>query len=824
MIASLFSGFEGLLGGLLLPLAQSAPKTYTRMHFDQAPEGWVVLLICVLVVAFAAACYLLERRGERRWLKPILTGVRAAALLAVVLILFRPLESSELRDEKLGYVAVAIDVSRSMEFTDSERDEALRAKIGAALGVSESRLRELTRLDRIKAALRQEQGGILRELAAKNRVRFFTFSSTRQRLDKADLPRASEGSSSENEAALAKALAELDGLSAEGPSTALGSSLEKVLGDMRNEQLAGVILLTDGRSNSGDVAASAVAGRLGRKGIKVYAVGVGDPEPRRDLALDDFRAPEVTLAGDVLAGSLVVRAEGYEERRPATVRVYLAGAKIAEETGQVGGDAPEWQVAFSTKVSRPGKYELKAEIVPDPDEQRLDNNVDTRQVSVIDERIRVLYVEGYPRWEYRYLKNALVRDKHMEVQCLLVSADPEFVQESTPGVVSLRRLPPREELLKYHVVILGDVKPEARDRKGEPVFYDGALETIKELVKERAAGLLMLSGALANPRLYATTPLAEVLPVEVEEGGFANGDFRRDFHPRLTREGVQSPLLQLEPSEELNRDLWERRLRGFFWYAQVKRAKPAAHVLGVHPTSRNQHGNLPLFAWHRYGAGTCFWIGIDETWRWRAEVGDKYPYRFYGQILRFLSLPSFTRSKRFYITTDKRDYDVGEEVRVTAEVRDEQAATAAKQDVTLEQPNGQTQTLSLAAIKGEPGKFSSIYKPVQTGRYSLSAQAGERFGADEIATREFEVTLPRLETAEPRMDEEGLKRIASESGGRYLRLDELKTVPADLTELRERILVHQGEPDELWDKPWVFALIFGLLLSEWLGRRAARLL
>jgi von Willebrand factor type A domain-containing protein len=810
----------GLLPGTLL-LGQQAPKLYTRIRFDALPEGWIVFLIAIMIVAFASACYLLERKGERRYLKPFLAVLRIVILLLVVLILFRPLESRELRDEKLGYVAVAIDVSRSMEFKDRERDAELRGKIGEALGVDEGELLELTRLDRIRTAFRKDQGAFLKELAAKNRVRFFTFSSTRQRLSKAELSRTEDEAKTQTE--VATALAELDALAPDGSSTALGDSLQRIVSDMRNEQLAGLILLTDGRTTSGSVNGAAVASRLGRKGVKVYAVGVGDAQPRRDLALDDLRAPDVTLAGDVLAGSLVVRAQGYEERRRATVRVFLQGTKIFEETGEVGGDAPEWQVAFSTKVSRPGEYMLKAEVTPDPEEQDLENNVSKpRRVRVIDERIRVLYVEGYPRWEYRYLKNALVRDKHMEVQCLLVSADPEFVQESSPGVVPLKRLPSQEELLKYHVIIIGDVKPEARGRDGEPVFYDGALKTIRELVKERAGGLLMLSGSLANPRLYGTTPLADVLPVEVEEGGFSSGDFRRDFHPRLTREGLTSPLLKLERDDERNRVLWEEKLRGFYWYAEVKRAKPAAHVLGVHPRARN---NAPLFAWHRFGAGTCFWIGVDETWRWRAEVGDKYPYRFYGQILRFLSLQSFTRSKRFYITTDKRNYDVGEKVRVTAEVRDEQAAQAPKQEVLLDLPNGQSETLSLAAVKGEPGKFTATYKPVQTGGYRLYAEPGDRFGADEIASREFDVVLPRLETQEPRMDETALKRIASESGGKYMRLDELGAVPAELTELRERILVSKKERN-LWEEHrwWVFALLFGVLLAEWLGRKAARLL
>jgi hypothetical protein len=806
-------------------LLAAGPKEFTAPRLDSAPEAWAFFLIAVLVVAFAGACYLLERKTERRWPKPFLAGLRALLILLLIVVLFRPLLSRELREEKLGQVVVVLDTSRSMAFEDREKNSELRARIAKALGTTPERLRGMTRLERVKGALRQENGGFLRRLAEKNRVRLYTFDSTRTR--RAEIEKL-DGSVENAGAGVGKAMAEVEALAAEGQSTALGDSLQRILGDMRNERVAALILLTDGRSNGGSVSAPAVASRFRRKGVKIYAVGVGDPDPPRDLSVDDFRAPDVSLAGDVLAGSLVVRAQGYAAPRTVRVTVTLDGGKVAEESVEVGGDVPQREVHFSTKVARPGEYTLEAKVEPDPDELTADNNRAMRRVRVIDERIRVLYVEGYPRWEYRYLKNALVRDRHMEVQCLLISADPGFVQESSAGVPPLTRLPSNEDLLKYHVVILGDVKPTARDRKGVSVFGEGALEAIKEGVKERGAGLLMLSGSQAAPRLYANTPIADVLPVEIDDSAFSTRDFRRAWRPRLTREGRQSPLLRLEADEKLNRELWDRRLQGLYWFASVKRAKPQAHVLAVHPTVRNQqHGPNPLFAWHRYGAGTVYWLGIDETWRWRAEVGDKYPYRFYGQILRFLSLQSFTRSKRFYITTDKADYDVGEEVHVQAEVRDEQARAnsgpEAKQKVLVDLPNGDTQTLVLSGLEGEPGKYQGTYKPVQTGPYRLYVEPGERFGAKEIAARVFEVKLPRLELQEPRMDKEGLERIAMESDGKFLRLDELATIPDELTPLSEPLLVRKEE-EELWDKPWVFGLFLALILVEWLGRKFTKLL
>lgn len=808
----------------LLFLAQKGPKEVTDIRLDQSPEAWQVFLILALVAAFAAACYMLETKSDGRGLKVPLALVRALIIIVAILILFRPLQSNELRDVKNGHVVLAVDVSRSMAFEDREKDDELRGQISEALGVSGDRLRKMTRLERVKTALRANSGYFLRELAKKNRVRLFTFDSTRKRL--ADIDKTSKDDAPQADA-VSSALADLESVEAEGQSTALGDSLQRILTDLRSERIAALVLLSDGRSNSGSISAPAVASRFGRKSVPIYAVGVGDPDPPRDLSVDDFRAPDVSLAGDVLRGSLLVRAQGYTEARDVTVRIKLDDILVAEKTGSVGGDRTEWEVHFTTKIARPGEYTLEAKVEPDPDELTADNNRALRRVRVIDERIRVLYLEGYPRWEYRYLKNALVRDRHMEVQSLLFSADPGFVQESSPGVPALTQLPQPAELLKYHVIIMGDVDPQDRDRRGEAVFYDNALKTIKKLVQDRGGGLLMISGEQAAPKLYRNTPIADLLPIEVEEAAPGSRDFSEAWRPKVTKDGWRSPLMRLEPNERDNRRLWDVDLQPLYWYYQVKRAKPLARVLAVHPRDRNQHGNYPLVAWHRYGAGTVFWLGIDETWRWRAEVGDKYPYRFYGQILRFLSLQSFTRTKRFFITTDKVHYDVGEEVRIRAEIRDEEDApkgdATAKQEVKLNVPDGDTKTLTLKGIEGKPGKFEGVYKPVQTGPYKLFVDPGERFGADEVSTRVFEVKLPRLELQEPRMDREGLERLARASGGKFMRLHQLKEIPDELKELTETILVRETET-ELWDRPWVFLLFFGLICAEWIGRKVARLL
>ena len=230
-----------------------------------------------------------------------------------------------------------------------------------------------------------------------------------------------------------------------------------------------------------------------------------------------------------------------------------------------------------------------------------------------------------------------------------------------------------------------------------------------------------------------------------------------------------------------------------------------------------------MIAWHRYGAGTSIWMGVDETWLWRNNVGDKYQYRFFGQMIRFLSLQSFTRSKRFFVTTDKTQYDVGEEVRIRAEIRDrDDLVEQEAQEVLLDLPTGDQETLTLSALEGEPGTFEGTFKPVQVGGYRLHMDPGDRGSLEEVASRLFEVRLPRLELQDPRMDEETLRAVAAASGGRFLRLHELASLPEEIEPLEERVRVGKSEED-LWDRWPMLAAFLVLLVLEWIGRKAVRL-
>jgi uncharacterized membrane protein len=820
--------------GALNPLALLLAKEDLEVRFEGAPAPYVIFAVAVGIIAFVAITYILEPRGDGRSRtgRIFLACLRVAAILLAVGILFRPVERKETREVKDGFVVIAIDKSRSMSLKDREGDEGFKTKLAQEIGAGVREIRDMDRLTRVKKALTFEKKKFLERLCEKNRVKLYSFDAARNRL--ADVAKVDRDAKKEDEkgadekpdtaTTLARARIEINGIEADGPATALGESLQKILTDLRSEKVAALVLLTDGRSNAGALQARDVAVRYGKKSIPIYAIGVGDPNPPKDLAVENLEAPEVSIAGDQVRFMFLARAQGYEQPRETDIDLVIDGNQAKRERVTLGGDKVEVSKSMVWKFDKEGEFNVEIRIPPDEAEITTENNKLLHRIRIINQKIKVLYIEGQPRWEYRFLKNALVRDSKIEVQCLLLSAEPGFNQETTKGVPPLRGFPTREELMQYHVVILGDVNPAAKAWDRTDIFPDGTWENLKEFVGDQGGGLLIISGESDMPRRYATTALAPLLPVVIDEDdGRETRDFSESFHPRLTREGMRSDILRLEADEERWKSLWEgpNALPGLRFYVRVQKVKPLAHVLAEHPNDRNQNGNYPIWAWHYYKSGKVFWSANDETWLWHPGVGDRYSYGFYQRVLRDLATGRLQRSKRFLVTTDKTKYVVGEEARIGARVLDRsfKPGTEKTQEVIVERPDAQTEKLELKLIEGRPGNYEGRFKPVKMGHYKVSIDPGSAGSEADVVSKDFEVKFPSIELEEPRMDQETLKAIAEASGGQFLKLDAINEIP-------ERIppLAASANERELWDNSWILAIFAALLIVEWVGRRVARLL
>jgi hypothetical protein len=812
-----------------------------------APPAWASFLIVLALVGAAALAYALEHSPASRGRRIFLAALRAAALAGVLLVLFELVETTTREEVRDSWVVVMIDDSVSMSLKDRFSDRSVVAGLAGATGLAPGEVEQRSRLELVKLALERDDDAFLRGLLQKNRVKVYSFAGR-------PMPEAELGKDAIQPGAPGVGAATfLDRIEAIGPETAIGDCLNRVINETRGQHVAGIVLVTDGRSNAGALAPQQVARRLGSRGIPLYTVGVGNPEEPRDIAVLDLQAPEVAIAGDVLPVKVSIKSQGFEgEEANVEMIAKLDDDKRAEEPVKLAGKGARQDVGLRIRLTRgandealpPGEYTLSVEIPPRPGELIQDNNRLARRIRVIDKKIKVLYVDALPRWEFRYLRWGLIRDKNMEAQTFQISADSEFVQDSSPGMAPLTAVPStKEELFQYHVIVLGDVDPQD--------LGDERLKLIREFVEDYGGGLLVIAGQHFMPRAYAGTPLEALLPVVIEPGDDGQTSARamtEAYRPKLTFDGRRHPILQLENDPEENAQLWEGRgryapgLPGFYWYYRPRDKKKTAEVLATHPDAQTEKQEpVPIFALEIAGAGSCFFSATDDVWRWRAGVGDRYTYRFWKQAITNLSTGRLLKSKRFAISTDKSLYDLGEKVQVSAEVNDRNLKPSEEETQTafLEGPDGTVEKIEMTRPPHTQGRYEATRTASKVGPYKVWIASGPGPGApgeseppppsghavepgDELAMRIFQVQVPVLEKADPKMDEETLRKMAALTGGKYFPLAKAAALPEAVGTIRE--VSERESTRDLWDRWWVIAGVVGLLTTEWIGRKRWKML
>lgn len=830
-----------------LPLTLLAETTRSELRWHALPPAWVIVLLVVpAVVLIGWWGYRRERdlTPARRFL---LGGLRAAALLFFALVFFGPyMELSELQTVR-AHLVVLLDSSDSMS-TQDDYEAADADAMATASGLRADEVAGRTRLELARSVVANRDTGMLERWTKDFRVHVFSFGSQLTAVASTGDETADDALGDEDETTPADRIrGELSRLRAGEPSTRLGQAVGSVLDTfrLRDEPVAGVVVLSDGQDNAGSPSPVIAGRRAASLNVPVYSVGVGDPRSPRNINVSNLRANEVVLARDTALFEFTVRGKGFEGR-PARVEMQRLDADdrptgpklpISPDAIVLQGGDDEQQVKVTHTFVRAGTFALRLGVPPQPEERITSDNWVTHTLRVIDRKIKVLYVEGPPRWEFNYLSNALTRDQDtMLVHTLLLEGDPDTPQRATrtPGWDSLDPtlgVPAREKLFEYDVIILGDVEPYALG----PTSADAerAWQNIHEFV-EKGGGLIMLAGARHNPSRYRDTPLSALLPVVIDrtaENTDPEIDTTTGFGFRVTKEGERSPLMNVTGDPERSKALWENEpsWRQYTSYPAL-RPKTLARVLAVsdHPRHENKFGPRPLIASMLYGRGRVLFVGVEELWRLRRERGDLYFYRFYGEAVRFLAKYKLLGgNERFKILTDRDSYALDDPVRITLDVldRDYNRATEPSQTIQLDMPGtdpGTRERVDLvvpAAGQDEPGVYVRTIVPTRPGQYQLSAQAGGP--GEEPAEKLFSVVRSSLEGRDLLLDEATLRSVAeSSAGGRYLHLWELpqleppkrsKPVPTDV------------RPDDLWDNGWTLFLALGLLGAEWLLRKRYQL-
>jgi uncharacterized membrane protein len=817
---------------MILPLVQAADTIVTQFRWRSRPELWLVVLVIVpLVIGFVWWIYRREADTASPRVKRVMGFFRVAAILAVLTMLFEPYAETSRQRTVRANLVVLLDTSASMSFADRYADRALAERLRAAadLGPGDS-LEEISRLDLVRGVLGNETLAVLDRLSEKFVLHVHTFD---QELKPLWSPGHTDEANGDDGGDLRD---RVRGLRPEGELSRIGDAVSDLLEEfrLRDEPLAAVVLVSDGRRHGGKVEPGEAAKKASalRVPVPVYTVVVGDPTEARNIQVSDLRAREVVLARDQVTFDFTVRNTGFEGQVVPVRLVAVSGADrheevLAESEVRLPADGSEAQARITHRFERSGSYVLRVGVPPQPGEKVMNDNFLLHPLRGIDRRLRVLYVEGYPRFEYQFLMNALIREPDtIEAQILLLDASPGYVQFSTENVPPVTRFPhSRRELMEYDVIIFGDVDPKTLST--DPRDAERDLENLRAFV-EAGGGFAMISGEYDAPRSYRNTPLAPVLPIVIDPGEETDThqDPERSTNLRLTPTGRDHAIMQLEDDPAKSRDLWEEdEFTAFFWYHAVGRAKEVARVLAVHPgeSNRNRAGPHPIFATMQYVRGRVFWSAIDEVWRMRWVYEDHYYKRFWGEIIRYLATYKLEGgNRRFKIFTEDR-YFVGDRVTIRASVLDAdfEPSKAETQTVVLQTPDGEEIEIELRAEPNQPGNYKRVIRATGQGTYVVTvddpALEGDR------PEKAFRVVYSTGEMRDPLPDPALMASMAETAGGRTLDLSGMPDLAAEIP-TRTLLVPTDIRPDDLWDSAFVLLLLAAILTTEWMLRKRFRLL
>ena len=782
---------------------------------------WFAAAVLLAATVLVVTIYRAERSRPRRACLWSFVVLRLAFVLLAVGVLLPQLRLLFER-QSLPDVALIIDDSRSMSVTER------RAEPGSSPAVNGSPVHSSANRDRLqlaKSLLTESQPGWIESLLQQRRFKVHLYRSS------ADVGAIGEVADSSQ---LASAISAVRDLRPEGQSSRLGVAIHQVLDEFRGGSLASIIMLTDGVNTDGEGLEQA-ASYAAQLRVPVFFVGLGDTHEPRELRLHDLQVEDSVYTNDKLIFEARLSALGFRDVSvPVVLREKGAEAVLATQMVKLGPQGNSMRIRLAHRPVAAGEktYILEVPRQPGqtnpPEESRLERTVFVQE----SKTSKVLYVEGYARYEYRYLKNLLEREgggepgvKAQNLRVLLLDADEEY-----PGIdrSAIAEFPTKAELDKYDVIIIGDVDPQ--DRRVVDHWSD-----VCTFVRERGGGVLFISGERYTPQAFKDTPLQSILPVVPRPVTAGDNEPTSEFRLEPTIAGRLHSLLRFDPDEAQNLAIW-KRLPPMPWCARSYDAKPGAEILAIHPlinvgqpsdpgAAERRH---PLIVRHFAGAGRVLFFGFDQTWRWRFREYEPFFNQFWLQTMRFLAR---AHSHRLELVLDRQTpYRRGDPIRLTVRFPEDAPVPATEVKVTVERktprPDGsedtESQTLVLKRVTGSRGAYESVLSPTPEGsyRFHMNSPAGMVGGAHV----ECLVLPPPGEMDRLVMDRAAMERAAEISRGRFYTLEDSASLLGDLPAGARVTLNATRPPFLLWNHPAVFLFALWVLGAEWFLRRRMHLL
>jgi len=732
---------------------------------------WPILLVLggVAVVAVPALLTYGAARGDTRRLdRVVMVGLRLGLVTILVFILFRPTLILTSVVPQRNFVGILIDDSQSMRITNRD-------------GVPRS--------DFVQSTFGSEGSELLTALSEKFTLRFFRFSRDASRLnDMADL-------------------------SYSGTATDLGNAMVRAQEELAGVPISGLVVISDGADNSGEALAASLL-PLQAANIPVYTVGLGEEELSPDVQVSRVEMPRTVLVGTSLVVDVIVSHRGYSGRTVQLV-VEDTGQLLASEDVTFARDGEPVVARVRIEAQDAGPRILRFRVSPQEGERVTENNVRDVLVNVVSDAEKILYFEGEPRWELKFLRRAVYGDENLQVVVLQRTAEGKFLRLEVDDAEELAAGFPktREELFRYRALILGSVEAS--------FFTHNQLDMIADFVSRRGGGLLFLGGRNSFAEGgYQGTRLAEVLPVFLDdELSTGAGPYFDELFITPTRAGLTHPATQLgADNSDAVVERWEA-LPAVTTLNPITRLKPGATGLLTGGPESDRDRQVVL-AFHRYGRGKVIVLPIQDSWIWQMHADipleDQTHETFWRQLLRWLTdgVPDQVGAQ-----SEREVVEPGQPVNLTVEVGDSAYAEVNNANVVaiVRDPSGDSITIALDWDVEQDGRYNGGFPTAAPGLYEVFVHAMR--GADTIGTAVtyVDVAPSAEEYFDASMRGTTLRRIADQTGGLFYTPESVSNLPEDISLTGAGVTL--TEERDLWDMPILLLLVLGLMGGEWGYRR-----
>jgi hypothetical protein len=798
-----------------------------KLAFHLEVAFWVGMALLVPLAYFIYRRQQLNLRTVPFLPRLLLTTTRVLILGLLVLVLAGPYLKLEQKREKKPIVAVLFDHSGSMELDagpfDDPADKSKRAsepdltQIAKAAGYRSSEgqldpetrksINKLSRAKLVQLVVQTQAKKLLGPLYEKFDVQLYSVAQDALPLT---LPNSQKSKGASDDFKLPEPPLPRPTW---GTKTYMGDAVEHVLKEAAGRQVSGILVFSDGQ-NTGGRSFPEVARTAAGAGTPIFAIPAGTSKRLKDVAIVDTFTTGLVSVGDTVHVAATIESQGFDQR-PVKVQL-LEDDKVRDSKDLILRSTEQQVVILTFQAKKAGPHFLKVHVPPQPEEDKKlrGNNTDTAFVRVSEDKLRVLYLEGLPRWDYRFLKNAMRRDHGLGGR-KDKGTQPDLVLEAewrrqAPAKRAEALPATLEALAQYHTIILGDVSPNMLT----PAF----VELLVKAVREKGVGLVIEAGPMHMPHGFGKNFL-ELLPVRLlrKKGQPVPGMMSPDYKPfqlELSPEGSVHESMRLYDDPGRNQNAW-RYMPPYYWCAAATRPSPAATVLAWNPNVQRSYGKLPLIAHQFAGKGRVMFVGTDSTWLWRQNVGDRYFYKFWGQAIRFVARRDQEGASKSWMDVRPLRAQPGEKAAIELMAFSAKGDPRTDRTLTAQVTDGKITTiLSLVADPALKGRYTGSFPLEKEGEYQVTFHPGASASPIQAKVR---VLASVEELRHPNVDRLALQRLGDTSGGQLVELTDLATIPEKLKG-ETKISPAVTHEKDIWDN-WLVLTVLIVLYSLDVGFR-----